>query len=142
MKDHSPRQKVNMERPTLEIIGILHCEIIRTKDAPKNYTESEKTGTLEIYSPYVDGLDGIEPGDTVVVLFWLHQSDRNVLKVHPRGVTSRKMRGVFATRSPVRPNPIAISELRVLSIHGSNKIEVKGLDIIDGTTIVDMKKAC
>lgn len=128
-----------MEQPLLHIIGVLHGDITSRQDAPKNYDESERTGTLEIYPQYQEGLDGIEAGQTIVVLFWLHQSTRDVLKVYPRGDRSRGLRGVFSTRSPMRPNPIAISELRVLGIRG-NTIEVSGLDILDGTPIIDIKK--
>jgi tRNA (adenine37-N6)-methyltransferase len=130
---------MRMEQPTLQIIGVLHGDIKSRGDAPKNFDESERVGTLEIYPEYQEGLEGIVPGQTIVVLFWLHQSGRDVLKVYPRGDTSRGLRGVFSTRSPVRPNPIAISELKVLAIHG-NHIEVAGLDILDGTPIVDIKK--
>ena len=128
-----------MEQPTLQIIGILHGDIISREDAPKNFDESERVGTLEIYPAYLEGLEGIAAGQTIVVLFWLHKSTRNNLKVYPRGDQSKGLRGVFATRSPVRPNPIAISELQVRKIHG-NRIEVSGLDILDGTPIVDIKK--
>lgn len=128
-----------MEQPLLHIIGVLHGDITSCQDAPKNYDESERTGTLEIYPQYQEGLDGIEAGQTIVVLFWLHQSTRDVLKVYPRGDRSRGLRGVFSTRSPMRPNPIAISELGVLGIRG-NTIEVSGLDILDGTPIIDIKK--
>ena len=128
-----------MEQPTLQLIGILHGDITSRQDAPKNYDESQRIGTLEIYPEYQEGLDGIEVGQTIVVLFWLHQSARDVLKVYPRGDRSRGLRGVFATRSPMRPNPIAISELQVLAIRG-NTIEVSGLDILDGTPVVDIKK--
>jgi L-fuculose-phosphate aldolase len=76
---------------------------------------------------------------TIVVLFWLHKSTRGTLKVYPRGDRSRGLRGVFASRSPARPNPIAISELKVLAVNG-NRLEVSGLDILDGTPIVDIKK--
>jgi len=109
------------------------------EDAPKNFDESDRVGTLEIYPEYQDGLDGIAPGQTIVVLFWLHQAARDILKVYPRGDRSRGLRGVFATRSPVRPNPIAISELKVLTVQG-NRLEVSGLDILDGTPILDIKK--
>jgi tRNA-Thr(GGU) m(6)t(6)A37 methyltransferase TsaA len=68
-----------------------------------------------------------------------YKSTRDVLKVYPRGDKSKGLRGVFATRSPVRPNPIAISELQVLAING-NRLEVSGLDILDGTPIIDIKK--
>ena len=127
------------EQPKLKIIGVLHGDIASREDAPKNFTESERVGTLEIYPEYKDALDGIVSGQTIVVLFWLHKSARDTLKVYPRGDKSKELRGVFATRSPVRPNPIAISELKVLKIHG-NRLEVSGLDILDGTPIVDIKK--
>lgn len=128
-----------MEQPQLQIIGMLHGDITSCEDAPKNFDESERTGTLEIHPEYLDGLDGITAGQTIVVLFWLHKSDRQTLKVYPRGDRSRGLRGVFSTRSPARPNPIAISELKVLAVHG-NRLEVSGLDILDGTPIIDIKK--
>lgn len=128
-----------MDQPTLQVIGVLHGDILSSDDAPKNYDESDRTGTLEIYPAYLDGLDGITAGQTIVVLFWLHRARRDVLKVYPRGDTSRGLRGVFATRSPVRPNPIAISELKVRVVRG-NLLEVEGLDILDGSPILDIKK--
>jgi len=123
----------------LETIGFVHCDIKNQQDAPKNYSESERIGDLEIFPAYEDAIDGIVSGQTIVVLFWLHQAARDVLKVYPRGDKTRKIRGVFATRSPARPNPIAISELKVRSIRG-NRLEVSGLDILDGTPIIDIKK--
>ncbi len=128
-----------MEQPILQIIGILHGDITSRQHAPKNYSESQRTGTLEIFPEFQEGLDGIEVGQTIVVLFWLHKSGRDVLKVYPRGDRSRGLRGVFATRSPMRPNPIAVSELQVLAIRG-NFLDVLGLDILDGTPIIDIKK--
>ena len=128
-----------MEQAQLQFIGVLHGDITTREDAPKNFDESERIGTLEIYPKYQEGLDGIAPGQIIVVLFWLHESSRDILKVYPRGDRSKGLRGIFATRSPVRPNPIAISELKVLAIHG-NHLEVSGLDILDGTPIVDIKK--
>jgi tRNA-Thr(GGU) m(6)t(6)A37 methyltransferase TsaA len=106
---------------------------------PKNFDESDRVGTLEIYPEYQEGLEGIAVGQTIVVLFWLHKSNRDNLQVYPRGDRSKGLRGVFATRSPVRPNPIAISELKVQAVDG-NRLEVSGLDILNGTPIVDIKK--
>ncbi len=128
-----------MEQPTLKKIGRLKCDIIHRKDAPKNYDKSQRVGTIEIFPEYLEGLEGIVAGQTIVVLFWLHKSIRDILKVYPRGDTTKGLRGVFSTRSPTRPNPIAISELQVLAIH-DNQIEVSGLDMVDGTPIVDIKK--
>ena len=127
------------KQPALQIVGVLHGDITSREDAPKNYSESQRIGSLEIFPEYEEALDGIVAGQTIVVLFWLHQAARDVLKVHPRGDRSRPLRGVFATRSPARPNPVAISELKVLAIHG-NRLEVSGLDILDGTPVIDIKK--
>lgn len=121
-------------------IGVMHCGLHTPSDAPKNYNESAETGTLEIFPQYLEAMDGIEAGQTLVVLFWLHEARRDLLKVYPRGDRSRGLRGVFATRSPVRPNPIAISELTVLKVQG-NEIEVSGVDVIDTTPVLDIKSA-
>ena len=128
-----------MEQPRLHIIGRVRGDIADRDDAPKNYTESNRTGTLEISPEYRDALDGIAAGQTIVVLCWLHLSERDILKVHPRGDHARPLRGVFATRSPDRPNPISISELTVKAIRDTH-LEVEKLDILDGTPIIDIKK--
>lgn len=128
-----------MTDPVLQYIGIVHSDISDLANAPKNYSESDRIGTLEIYPEFTDAMDGIEVGRSIVVLFWLHKASRDELKVYPRGDRSRGLRGVFSTRSPVRPNPIAISELKVLSID-ANRVEVQGLDMLDQTPIVDIKK--
>jgi tRNA (adenine37-N6)-methyltransferase len=128
-----------MQQPDLRFIGIVHGDILRPEDAPPFYDESDRTGTLEIYPEYQDGLLGIAAGETILVLFWLHLAGRSTLQVYPRGDVSRGLHGVFATRSPMRPNPIAVSELKVLAVDG-RRIKVSGLDIIDGTPILDIKK--
>ena len=125
--------------PELHCIGVVHGDITELDEAPKNYSISEHIGTLEIDPRYAEGLDGIKAGTTIVVLFWLHRASRDILKVYPRGDRSRGLSGVFATRSPVRPNPIALSELTVLTVEG-NRLQVRGLDVLDGTPIIDIKK--
>ncbi len=125
--------------PQLFCIGVVHGDIFNIEEAPKNYDISDHTGTLEIDPKYQEAMEGITAGMTIVVLFWLHRSSRDVLKVYPRGDRSRGLSGVFATRSPIRPNPIALSELTVLSVEG-NRIQVRGLDVLDSTPIIDIKK--
>ena len=124
---------------TVKPIGILHCDLKTREETPKNFDESEHIGTIEIYPQFLAGLEGIHRGDTIVVLFWLDRADRSVLRVHPRGDTSKPKRGVFSTRSPLRPNPIAVSELLVQEING-NILTVRGLDILDATPVIDIKK--
>jgi len=128
-----------MNELIVQPIGILHCDLINREHTPKNYDESKHVGTIEIYPEFLEGLDGVQKGDIIVVLFWLDRADRSILRVHPRGDKSKSKRGVFSTRSPVRPNPVAISELLVLDIN-ENILTVKGLDILDSTPIIDIKK--
>jgi tRNA-Thr(GGU) m(6)t(6)A37 methyltransferase TsaA len=87
-----------------------------------------------------DAIDGLQPGDDIVLITWLHLSDRTVLQVHPRGDTSRPLRGVFATRSQHRPNPLGIHQVTVLEADDL-RLRVKGLEAVDGTPIVDVKSA-
>ena len=128
-----------MNMITLKPIGILHCDLQRGEEVPKNYGESHHAGTIEIYPQFLAGLQGINKGDTIVVLFWLDRADRSVLRVHPRGDRLKPKRGVFSTRSPDRPNPIGISELFVLDIK-DNLLKVRNLDILDSTPVIDIKK--
>lgn len=124
----------------LKPIGILHCGLHSRADTPKSTNESKEQGIIEIYPEYEAGLDGISRGDKIMVLFWFNQARRDTLRVHPRGETNRPMRGVFATHSPMRPNPIAVSELKVLKVTGHN-LEVAGLDAMDQTPVLDIKKS-
>lgn len=124
---------------TLNSIGVMHCKLQSTAETPKNFDESEHTGSLEIFPQYREAMTGIAIGQTVVALFWLHEAERNILKVYPRGDRSRGLQGVFNTRSPMRPNPIAISELKVLAIE-DNMIQVFGVDVLNGTPLLDIKK--
>ena len=124
---------------TIRPIGILHCDLKKREETPKNFDESDHAGTIEIFPEFREGLQGIWKGDTIVVLFWLDRADRTILRVHPRGDTSKPKRGIFSTRSPVRPNPIAVSELLVEDIH-DNILTVRGLDILDSTPVIDIKR--
>ncbi len=85
-----------------------------------------------------DALLGLEAGDDVLVLCYFDRSDRDVLQVHPRGNMENPRRGVFATRSPARPNPIAVTSARIDAVEG-NMLRVVGLDALDGTPVVDIK---
>lgn len=123
---------------TLTPIGVLHCSLRSLSETPKSFKESSETGVIEVRPAYLEGLEGLKSGDTIIVLLWFQQADRSVLQVHPRGDTSNPKRGVFATRSPMRPNPIALSEWKVLAVDG-NRITVSGVDAMDQTPVLDIK---
>jgi tRNA-Thr(GGU) m(6)t(6)A37 methyltransferase TsaA len=85
-----------------------------------------------------EGLEGIEVGAELIVITWLHQAERGILKTHPRNDQSRPLTGVFATRSPDRPNPLGLHRVTVREIAG-NKFKVGPIEAIDGTPVVDLK---
>lgn len=84
------------------------------------------------------GLQGIEAGQELVVVTWLHRSRRDVLKLHPRWDERIPLTGVFATRSPDRPNPLGLHRVTVRKVAG-RRLEVGPLEAIDGTPVVDLK---
>lgn len=109
------------------------------KDIPRNWTVSNIEGTITIKEEYQEGLRDIKSGQQIIVLFHFHKSPKfntQFLRIKPP-IHNRKL-GVFSTRSPIRPNPIGLSHLEVIEING-NIIKVKGLDMLDGTPILDVK---
>lgn len=93
---------------------------------------------LELTPSVAPALLGIKPGDELILLTWLHLAERDVLQVHPRGDLNRPLTGVFATRSPDRPNPIGLHRVSVVEVAGQ-QLRVAPLEAIDGTPIVDIK---
>jgi len=110
-------------------------------EIPNSWTASEVEGELVIEKEYVRGMKDIRPGEKIVVIFHFHRSrpfTREDLAQHPGGDPSRPKKGVFSICSPFRPNPIGMSVLTVTAVR-ENIISVKGLDMIDGTPILDIK---
>jgi tRNA-Thr(GGU) m(6)t(6)A37 methyltransferase TsaA len=125
---------------SLEIrpIGVVESPLVDRESAPKQGDEGAPDAWLRFDASVVDGLAGIGPGDEVIVLTWFDRASRDVLRVHPRGDTSRAPQGVFNTRSPDRPNPIGLHRVEVISIEGP-RMQVRNLEALDGTPIVDVK---
>ncbi len=122
----------------LNPIGVIRSPIKQLEDAPKQGAEASVEGELVIDPAYAEGLSGLKPGQKIVILYWLHLADRTRLQVHPRGDRSRPLKGVFATRSPHRPNPVAVQTVELLGIEGS-RLLVRGLDALDDTPLLDIK---
>lgn len=98
---------------------------------------------IEIYEEFSEALEGIEKFKYLWIIFWFHKispQDRKVLQVHPRGNISIPKRGVFSTRSPVRPNPIGLTRVEFLK-REKNIIFVRGLDALEGSPILDIKSS-
>jgi tRNA-Thr(GGU) m(6)t(6)A37 methyltransferase TsaA len=123
---------------TIEPVGVVRSTLTRLEDAPMQGDEDTPEAWLELTPSAAPGLMGIKPGDELIVLTWLHLAERDVLQVHPRGDVNRPLTGVFATRSPDRPNPIGLHRVTVLYVV-EQKLRVAPLEAIDGTPIVDIK---
>jgi len=122
---------------TLRPIGIVRSEYKERNSVPR----LGGPAAVEIFPEYQDGLLRLEKHSHLWVLAWLHQAGRDVLRVIPRGVTERteeNLHGVFAVRSPVRPNPLGLTLARILRVEGP-RIELDRLDFMDGTPVVDLK---
>jgi tRNA-Thr(GGU) m(6)t(6)A37 methyltransferase TsaA len=117
---------------------MIRSELRQLEDAPMQGDEGAPDAWLELTPQAAPGLMGIKPGDELIVLTWLHLAERDVLQVHPRGDLTRPLTGVFATRSPDRPNPIGLHRVSVLEVTGQ-KLQVAPLEAIDGTPVVDIK---
>jgi tRNA-Thr(GGU) m(6)t(6)A37 methyltransferase TsaA len=125
---------------SLRPIGYVESPLTEPTAAPRQGDEDAPDCWL-VFDPDVrPALDGLRPGDDIVVITWLHLADRTILQVHPRGDTSRPVRGVFATRSQHRPNPLGIHAVTILAVDDL-RIHVRGLEAVDRTPIVDIKSA-
>ncbi|MBN2297353.1 MAG: tRNA (N6-threonylcarbamoyladenosine(37)-N6)-methyltransferase TrmO [Deltaproteobacteria bacterium] len=118
-----------------EPIGVMHCELHNAHDAPRFYNCSRIKGMIEIYEPYVEGLDALCENEFIVVLFHFHLSKGfDLIQTSPAG----KRKGVFSLCSPMRPNPIGMSILRLKKVQ-SPLVFVEHVDMVDGTPILDIK---
>ena len=123
---------------SLSPVGVLHSPLKQREDAPRQGREGAPDAWLEVEPAVAEGLEGLEVGQQIIVITWLHQADRDVLKVHPRGDENVPLAGVFATRSPDRPNPLGLHRVTVREIAG-NRLKVGPIEAIDGTPVVDIK---
>jgi tRNA-Thr(GGU) m(6)t(6)A37 methyltransferase TsaA len=124
----------------LKPIGVVRSPLVRREDAPRQGSEGAPDAWILLEPSYAHALPGVQVGDRLVLVTWLHEADRNVLQVHPRDDLTRPLTGVFATRSSDRPNPLGLHEVTVLGIDGL-ELAVGPLEAIDGTPVVDIKPA-
>jgi tRNA-Thr(GGU) m(6)t(6)A37 methyltransferase TsaA len=122
----------------LRPIGVIRSRLKSRSRAPRQGSEGAPDAWLEVRPSATEGLDGLQAGDAVIVITWLHHSRRDVLKVHPRSDTRRPLTGVFATRSPDRPNPLGFHAVIIKKI-GKNRLRIGPIEAIDGTPVVDIK---
>jgi tRNA-Thr(GGU) m(6)t(6)A37 methyltransferase TsaA len=121
---------------SLYYIGRIRTPWRRREECPKNGRETEAVCTVELDPRWAAGLTGLDTVSHVVLLYWMDQARRDLVLQSPRHYAEH--RGTFALRSPARPNPIAVSVVRLVGIDGT-KLKVIGLDCLDGTPLLDIK---
>jgi tRNA-Thr(GGU) m(6)t(6)A37 methyltransferase TsaA len=124
--------------PKLRPIGVIRSKIKERSKAPKQGSEGAPDVWLEVHPFATLALDGLVVGDELIVLTWLHRAHRDTLKAHPRSDPKRRLTGVFATRSPDRPNPIGLHQVTVRKI-SKQRLRIGPIEAIDGTPVIDIK---
>ncbi len=127
-------------RAQLRAIGVIRSTVKTRAQAPKQGLEGAPDVWLEVDPKFGDCLDGLKPGDEIIVITWLHQARRETMKVHPRSDPQNRLWGVFATRSPDRPNPLGLHPVTIRRVV-KTRLRVGPMEAIDGTPVVDIKPA-
>ena len=120
----------------LTFIGRIHTPWTDRLTCPRQGRLDGPTCRIEVFEPWVAALDGIEEFERLEVLYWLHESRRDLVRQSPRN--DGLARGTFSLRTPVRPNPIGTQIVRLVSVEGAT-VSVRGLDCLDGTPLLDIK---
>lgn len=124
----------------LRPIGVIRSPLKSRSEAPKHASEGAPDAWIELQPWAAEGLQGLAAGAEILVITWLHQAHRDVLRVHRRSDPRNPLTGVFATRSPDRPNPLGFHPVVVRTIDG-DRLRVGPIEAIDGTPVVDIKPA-
>jgi tRNA-Thr(GGU) m(6)t(6)A37 methyltransferase TsaA len=122
----------------LHPIGWVESTLTDRRLAPRQGDEGAPEACLVFGQEVTEGLRDLRPGAEVIVLTWLDRARRDVLVTRPRDDPARPLTGVFSTRSPDRPNPVGLHRVQIVSVDG-NRIQVRSLEALDGTPIVDVK---
>jgi len=123
------------------VIGAIRTPYKRMEDCPSRHNQREYLPcTILLTTEYAPGLVGLEAGGRALVLYWLHLARRDMVQLPARPGVRDKPVGVFSLRTPPRPNPIAATVVEILAAR-ENKLDVVGLDCLDGTPLLDIKRA-
>lgn len=123
---------------TLRVIGVVRSPLVDKATAPKFETDNAPPAELALDPAYAAAAKDLAVDQEILLFTWLHLADRDCQAVHPRRDLTRPLTGVFSTRSPDRPNPIGLHQVRITAI-ANNVISVAALEALDGTPIIDVK---
>ena len=121
-------------------VGVIRSTLKNRKHAPMQGSEGAPDAWLEVTPSVAEAMDGLAVGDDIIVLTWFHRARRDTLKVYPRSDRNRPLTGVFATRSPDRPNPVGLHRVTIRKIV-KNRLRIGPIEAIDGTPVIDIKPA-
>ncbi len=119
-------------------VGVIRSPVADPARAVRQGDEGAPDVLVELDPAVAAAAADLAPGDELLLLTWLHRADRTTLAVHPRSDPARPLTGVFATRSPDRPNPVGLHRVRVLAVAGL-VLRVSGCEAVDGTPVIDVK---
>ena len=122
----------------LRPVGLIRSTLTLRSEAPRQGSEGAPDVWIEIEPWAAEALDGLVAGDQLLIITWLHQGRRDVFTVRPRSDPRNPITGVFATRSPDRPNPLGLHPVTLRAIEGT-RLRVGPIEAIDGTPVVDIK---
>jgi len=122
----------------LRPIGVIRSVLKERSEAPMQGFEGAPDAWLDVHPWASKGLHRVAAGDQIIVITWLHRGRRDVLRVRPRSDRRRRIAGVFATRSPDRPNPLGLHPVTVREVVG-RRLRIGPIEAIDGTPVVDIK---
>ena len=134
----SRASKRRVEPMSLRPVGTIRSALKARSAAPRQASEGAPDAWLEVSPRFAGAIQGLEAGDEVLVVTWLHRARRDVLRVHPRSDRRNPLAGVFATRSPDRPNPLGLHRVVVRAVDG-RRLRVGPIEAINGTPVVDVK---
>jgi tRNA-Thr(GGU) m(6)t(6)A37 methyltransferase TsaA len=124
---------------SIQFIGQIHSSLKDIKDCPLQEFEGGPEATIKINEEYRQAMSGLKTGMRILLLTWLHKGDKSILVTKPRNNPKAKDTGVFATRSPDRPNPIGLHEVEIVEINDNGEIKVSNLEVLNGTPLIDIK---
>ena len=122
----------------LRPVGVIRSSITSRRDAPRQGSEGAPDALAEIEPWAAEALRGLAAGDAIVVITWFHRARRGIIQVHPRSDLSNPLTGVFATRSPDRPNPLGLHPVTIRAIDGL-RLRIGPIEALDDTPVVDIK---
>jgi tRNA-Thr(GGU) m(6)t(6)A37 methyltransferase TsaA len=122
----------------LRPVGVIRSTLKSRKNAPRQGSEGAPDAWLEVHAWAAEGLHRLVVGDEIFVITWFHRARRDVLQVRPRSDPRNPITGVFATRSPDRPNPLGLHPVVVRAIQGT-RLRIGPIEAIDGTPVIDIK---